>query len=544
MTAGVEQANADSRLFARTATGLIRGIPPRSSLILNTIPGHPTQTMAAVLLFALATNPGGNLYLGLLLVVPMVLSFSYAFGLLTQMIPRDGGDYMLVSRGLHPSLGLISSICMTIANLLSNAYFGLAVVLAGISPLCVAVGLIGHHPGLVTWGFHISTSKGWLIFFGSAMFVLAAAIQLGGWRWLLRIQNAFFGMITAALLIAVGIALFTPKHRFIQDFNGFAEPYTKHPNAYHDTIAAAIKAGVPVHPAFSLGHTLPLVGVLATTAIYSFWSTFVGGELRQASTIKTANNMALGGIVPMILVALAALVFFNAFGADFLRAANANGLPSAISVPGTPFFFLTAISVGSTAFAVFIFILYIVFWPLIMYVSTLQQTRMLFAYSFDGILPKQITRVNRHGCPWVALLITVLLSCGALVWAVYVAQNFFKVLAYSTLITMIPLALVGVAGVLVPLVRPALYRASASQKAIAGVPIVRIAGLGAIISSCCIWFIYIHYANLGIRSDLRTFFLWSGGSVLAGVAFFCTVFALRRWQGRDLGLVYREIPPE
>ncbi len=38
-----------SGLFARTATGLVRGVPPRSSLILNFIPGHPTQTMVAVL---------------------------------------------------------------------------------------------------------------------------------------------------------------------------------------------------------------------------------------------------------------------------------------------------------------------------------------------------------------------------------------------------------------------------------------------------------------------------------------------------------------
>ena len=44
-------------LFTRTATGLVRGVPPRSSLIINFIPGHPTQTMVAVLLFALAVGP-------------------------------------------------------------------------------------------------------------------------------------------------------------------------------------------------------------------------------------------------------------------------------------------------------------------------------------------------------------------------------------------------------------------------------------------------------------------------------------------------------
>ena len=54
-----------------------------------------------------------------------------------------------------------------------------------------------------------------------------------------------------------------------------------------------------------------------------------------------------------------------------------------------------------------IFLLYIVFWPLITYISSLQQTRAIFAMSFDGVLPKGVTRVNRHGCPWVALLIAL-----------------------------------------------------------------------------------------------------------------------------------------
>ena len=69
-----------SGLFARTATGLVRGVPPRSSLIINFIPGHPTQTMVAILLFALAVGVGGNPFLALLLVVPMSLSFATPSG--------------------------------------------------------------------------------------------------------------------------------------------------------------------------------------------------------------------------------------------------------------------------------------------------------------------------------------------------------------------------------------------------------------------------------------------------------------------------------
>src|SRR6185437_10451446 len=126
--------------------------------------------------------------------------------------------------------------------------------------------------------------------------------------------------------------LFQSKGHFVNKFNGFVEDITHKPDAYAGTIAAAVKSGVAVHPSFSFSATIPIIAVFATTAIFSYWSTFVGGELRQASTIKTANNMALGGVIPLALVALFTLFFFKGFGSDFMRAANGGGLPASVSV--------------------------------------------------------------------------------------------------------------------------------------------------------------------------------------------------------------------
>ena len=200
-------------------------------------------------------------------------------------------------------------------------------------------------------------------------------------------------MVTASLVLCGLMALILSKSHFVSKFNGFAKGITGRPDAYAGTIATAAKHGVAVHPAFSLGHTIPIIAVFATTAIFSYWSTFVGGELRQASTIKTANNMALGGVLPLVLVAIFTLLFFHGFGSDFMRAANGGGLPAKITVPGTPFFYLSSIAVGSTFYAILVFVLYIVFWPLITYISSLQQTRAIFAMAYDGVLPKGVTRV-------------------------------------------------------------------------------------------------------------------------------------------------------
>jgi len=65
--AGTSDAPERPNLFVRQATGLVRGVPSKSSIVINFIPGHPTQTLAAVFFFALTLAPGGNVFLGILL---------------------------------------------------------------------------------------------------------------------------------------------------------------------------------------------------------------------------------------------------------------------------------------------------------------------------------------------------------------------------------------------------------------------------------------------------------------------------------------------
>jgi amino acid transporter len=531
-----------SGLFVRNATGLVRGVPSKSSIIINFIPGHPTQTLAAVFFFALTLAPGGNVYLGILLVIPMVLAFSYAFGLLTSMIPRSGGDYVLVSRVLHPVAGLMSSFCITMAGLLSNAFFGLAFVTVGLGPGLTGIGLIGHNTRLVKWGTTLSNSHKWQFIFGGLMMVAAGLIMTGGWRRVLRIQNTLFWMVTGSLIVCGLVALFTTHNTFITNFNNFARPYTHTSDTYGSVIAAAHKNGVNTNPMFSFSSTIPVIGILATTAIFSYWTTFVGGELRQGSSRKTANNMALGGTLSLAAVVVFGFIFFRTFGHSFEIAANSGNMPASIAIANTPFFFLISASLGSTIFAIIVFACYIVFWPLIMYISMLQQTRMLFAYSFDGILPKKVTTVSKAGSPYIAVLIAVIGSLIVLYWGIH-SSSFFQVLAYATLIQLVGMILVGFTAAVVPWRRAQLYRASAAQFKILGIPAVVVAGVAAMVSGVIIWIIYLHYSALGI-SDKGKFFTFVGVTLGLAVVYYIAAKLIRRSQGVNIDLAYAEVPPE
>jgi amino acid transporter len=217
-------------------------------------------------------------------------------------------------------------------------------------------------------------------------------------------------------------------------------------------------------------------------------------------------------------------------------------MPSSIAIANTPFFFLISASLGSTIFAIIVFVGYIVFWPLIMYISMLQQTRMLFAYAFDGILPKRVTKVSSVGSPYVAVIIAVVGSIIVLYWGIH-ASSFFQVLAYATLIQLVAMCLVGITAVIVPWRRGALYRASAAQFKILGIPAVAVAGAAAVISAILIWIIYLHYPALGL-SDKSKFFTFVAVTLGLGAVYYLAAKLIRRSQGVDIDLAYAEVPPE
>lgn len=530
-----------SGLFARNATGMVREVSQLSASILNFIPGCPTQALAAGLFFAFAAFPGGNFLLGLVLVAPMVLSFAYAFGLMSSAMPRSGGDYIIVSRTLHPAVGMISSLFTNFANMLSNAFFGIAFATIAIGPGLIIIGLIDKNSTLVRWGSTVQTSSNWQFVLGAVMMLIGAMMLAGGWGWALRWQNGMFVFAMVGLVGAGLIALFTSHSSFISNFNDFARPFTHKSDTYHGVITTAQGAGVQTNPAFSFRNTFPLIGVLAGFGIYSWWTAFIGGEVRQASTTRNARNMALAGTANLVSVAIFAVIFLHTFGTSFLTAANGGGMPA--QIPSPPFyFFLAAASFGHVWAAVLLVLSAAVFWPLIYYISLVSITRSVFAWSFDGLLPESATHLTKRRAPMVSLVASVVVSLVFLYWGTH-SSSFLQVFVYATLFALIGMMLVGLSALVFPWRRPEMYRASVTNRTFLGIPVVSIAGAGSVISGVILYYILMHYAAFGVANRER-FVLVALGVIVFGAVYYAIVRAIRAKHGIDIARTYAEIPPE
>src|SRR5207237_4466269 len=116
---------------------------------------------------------------------------------------------------------------------------------------------------------------------------------------------------------------------------------------------------------------------------------------RQGNSLKTANRMGAASISILASVIVFVAIFFHSFGKDFLTAANGGGLPSELG-SSAAYFFLSSAFVNNTAFAVFMVLTFILFWPVIIAETMLQAPRTMFEWSFVGIMPRAGAGLTRH----------------------------------------------------------------------------------------------------------------------------------------------------
>ena len=513
-------------------------------MLINYITGAPMFLIGVSLFAALSAFPGGSFPLAALLTFPLAMSVVYSFGLMTAAMPRTGGDYVLVSRILHPAAGIVSSVCMSFSTFLSIAFEGIAFTTLGLAPSLTVVGLISGNHTLFNWGNTISSSHTWQFVLGGACIVSSLVIISSGWRWMKRIIIGLLAFSLLGLVFSAIVALFTSQATFISHFNSFAQPYTHSSHTYGGILASAQKHGVALHPAFSFSNTIPIVGVFAGTSIYAYWSTFFAGEMRQAGTGKTMSRMGLAAAMILVSAAIFSLIFFSGWGKGFMSALFGGGnVPASLGTAPPSYFYLTSAQFGSTLVALLLCVSFLVFFPIWMAQTVLQPPRTFFAWAFDGIAPKVITKVSDRGVPTVATIVTAVLTLACYAWAIYIAKNLFQVIVYATLIQLVAHTLVGISAIAFPFRRPAFYRGSVSNRSFLGVPVTVFAGIGALFTTAFLYFCYFHWSFFGL-ANRGSFFIWLGGCILVGVLWYVGAVAIRRRAGIDVSRVYGEIPPE
>jgi basic amino acid/polyamine antiporter, APA family len=543
--------------FARRATGFVRDIRVRDAVIFNVLPACPGLVMAVSVFWVLSTFTGVSLYLAILITIVCAFLISGAFGLLSQIMPRSGGDYILISRSLHPALALGSSILIGTSAMFAMGYWGVFTSNICIGPMLTMFGVSVDSHWLQNAGVTL-THHPWNMIIGFVEVAILAGIMASGTRLLMRVQFWLFISAMAGFIVAAITLLVTSHSGFIGDYNSYARPFTHHADTYSYFLAQAKAGGTNVHAGTSLHNTIIASGAFIAFGVWAWYSVNYAGEIRQAGTRRNWYSMLGGLALTFVPILLMVLLLEKTVSYSFLTAVNAVASNAKVyTLPNQPWWITLVSSIANNGvFVAFMGITFICWAPLIVYTQIVQPVRALFAWAFDQVIPEKVATVSeRTHTPVFSLGLIAVGSIPFLYLAAY-SSSFLTYVALSTIVGFPTFILVGVSAIVFPYRRRASYEASVSNISLLGLPLLVYFGIGSIAAGLFGGWLWLKYPLLGlpnagksIGDQLFTSPLKGGLSLvacalIAGAVIYYLGRAWRRTQGIDIALNYLEIPPE
>lgn len=528
-------------LFVRNSSGFVREFNVWDVFVFNLL-GYATG-------LSLATNPTvlGSLYPGaaikpvLLFGLLASLFCGLNYGLFGAAFPRSGGDYIFISRTLHPALGFVANWGFTWSQIFGIGIFSGWAVRDSLSPAIATYGYLVGSSRLVTLGNTLAQPDS-IALLASLLLGVSVLLSLAGLRFLKYIFTLLFLIGLAGVAIMIYLFATTDHATFVTKFNAFMSKSASLPDAYATILQMASEAGLATGPPSLISAFLALpVGFLI---FFGFtYSVYVGGEVREPQ--KSQSRGILGALVFGFIISWLGMGwYYDVVGRDFNNAvAVVKELPtSPLPVGGSMVFFagiLTSSRLLSAIINAGAFI-----WFFLLPIIMLQIcVRNVFAWSFDRLVPAGLARVSKRSrSPWLATL-----AVGGVAEIVMLLDQWIG-LPYINYMALFSVCFffAGIAGLVFPYRRADLFKLTPPvvQAKIGNIPLISIAGLGTAVLFAVIVYSSITNRSLsGVAAGHIPLFVLIG---VYGAG--CAVYAWQRLRRRpdriDPRKLYEVIPPE
>jgi len=543
----------EKRVFLREATGLVREMRWYDALFLNFLNMSIGLGAAWVIFFGPGIYPGANVTLGLVLAAIGSFFGMYCWAALTSAMPRSGGDYVFVSRCLHPSLGFATNWMWVFWNVVWCAVLGTWVVTWGLRDLFGMLGVVYNNPGYLEWANTLSVPSHPITFTVTALVIILSGVMLAlGLKVYLRVQ-AFCALIGLVMLVvAAAVFAMTSNAQFIATWNSYAAQQGA--ADYATTVASAADYAPEVPRSALPSLTLGILPVGFWVLAYPYFSAFLGGELKRAKTTAFVGNIG-GVVIGALFIIVLWLLTSGTVGEKFLAGSYAQfyGYSStAYGMPSQWFDFYAGIISGNPII-IYLMGLGMIGW-LLMYpaLSFLGQTRAALAWSFDRLIPAWFGKVSdRWHTPINAIIFFTVVDTAYLF---FYAQTFTYQASFTAVLgqALATFLFIGLSAIVLPYrkhTKP-IWELSGVTRKIAGIPLVTIMGvLWVLFLLVNIYYFFIDpelgatdaYSKTGIKyfSLYLTAIVW-----IAGFAIFWIARWYRKAQGINIDLAYKELPPE
>ena len=531
-----------SKVFLRKASGLVREISFTDVLLYNIAQIGIGIGIAYIVLFAPSFYPGSSMELSILITTIGCMFFAIVYALFSVTMPRSGGDYVFMTRTLHPAIGFALNWNFAIWELFYVGWSAGLFGFLGLSTFFAILGPITGNAQMATYAAFVASPNGYVIV-GTIAIILFTLLLVFGARTYFKFQTVSFIIAFVGSLLSVFVLAASSPASFITAFNNYASVLgVSSKDAYHDIINAAVKAGYTTGAPFSWDATLRSTLWPFLALAISMLSTVFAGEIKGVKKNQMIGIPASLFLCGALFVAMAYFIV-HIVGYDFLGAiaylyyVNPTAYPLPTAPWYSPFVALLSSNVVVTLVILASFAIWSVYW---VGVCAIYSSRSMLAWSFDRLTPKWLGYVSeKYRTPVAA----VLLSMG-------IGWVFLIIYAYTpylvTLVGMLGLAItilvVCVAGLILPFRRKELFEKSPANYRVAGIPVISIFSLGGIIY--LVYTIYLFLIDSVVAANTTSNEIAIVGIIVSGFVYFYAARAYQKRQGIDVDLAYKEVPIE
>ena len=525
-------AAASEGFYTRKATGLVRRIGVGNALVMNLA---FVNIALGALTFTVApfAFPGASLFWVVILTMAFSVAPALMYAVLSGSMPRSGGDYVFVSRILHPLVGFAANFNTTVWTTFFTGILCSWVAGFASSSALLTIGTVLDSQSMIDWSARVAT-KGWQFGVGLGTIIVFTILVSLGTRITFRVLGVIFGLMIVGQIAAIAVLAANGHSDFVQAFGDYGD--------YDKVVAGGPDAGFTASSG-SAAATFAAIPLVFSSLGFAIVSNYVSGEVKQAGKTQLYSMLgavAVGGVVLAIFGALAE----RTFGSEFLGSIQALSFTDDYPLNAPPFFYLFVsmlthnIPLLCLIGAGFVFAIVANIPP-----QFLIDTRTVLAWSFDRVVPMRLSSVNpRTASPIFATVVTGLFMAGFMAFFIYVPSKWTSFVFTAGIGSYLTFFIVSVAGAIFPWRRPDIYAASPLRSSVLGMPVVTIAS----VFSAAIYSLLIYYLltndELGANS--------TQGLVALPIVFaipvviYVVAAVVNRRRGIDVALAHQELPPE
>ena len=521
------------RVFVRDATGLVRSISGLDAFLgcvgFLAVPLGLFTYTSAIYLF-----PGSDPVLATIIATVFSLFVSLMYTLFGWAMPRAGGDYVFMSRSLHPSLGFVFNGHLMIWYLVSTVFYTMGVTSFAIAPSLLILGTVTGNQSLSSLANTLSAPLNVTIV-GTVLIVIMVIVLLTGVRPTFKLTNVLVLLSFVGYAVMLWLLAASSNADFVQVFNKFT--------SYQGIIQAAHSAGYSPSNPNPFSQTLGITYFIFLTTGFGIATSYYAGEVKSVKRTLMVSQILPTLLIGILLAVLGGLAVRD-FGYDFLgsvwflSSTGASQYP--FSVP--PFWGLFVSMLTNNPIVLW---LIAVTWTAAV-VSAIPPiftavSRSFFAWSFDGILPAKFAEVNeKYGAPTYSIIIIGVIAEVALILSNY--TSFLTFAAGVGIAFMLAFIFVALAAILFPFTRKNIYSSSSANVNLGPLPLITLAGVVSLI-----WYLMILYfllSNPLYGANIPPTWIAISATILVPLVVYVGAYFYRKRQGVNLALALKEIPPE